>query len=181
MDDEPVERIPKSKAEQMIGVAVILELIGIIPLVHIVIAIGNLVLYPLWFSSLGASYFKDPKDLKMFWWTLVTFLIGLIPVIGEILPELTTGVVRNVLYVQAQDRKAIKEWRERKAKEAVDQKRAATERYRLLKARNESGNGSGESEEGGQAPETLGRIGPGSVAANAKPAPNRVDSIRRAA
>jgi hypothetical protein len=90
----------------MISTAVVLDIIGIIPVAHWVVDIGYVIIFPLWFSSSGASYFKgmDKSSLK---WTIFTFLLELIPVLADVLPALTVSIIRNVWHVQNQDKKAM--------------------------------------------------------------------------
>jgi|GEM_PF-6474910 len=97
------ERIPIEKAVLMVGTAALFDFIGLIPLVNIATSMANLLLFPFWFYLSGASYTKKPS---MLWWTLITSAIGLIPVVSTFLPELTLGVLRNVLYVRREDRRA---------------------------------------------------------------------------
>ncbi len=104
----PKERISKEKGWMMIGTAVLFDVIGLIPFVNIAADIAYLMLFPAWFYMLGASFVKKPS---MLWWTIATSAVGFIPVISTFLPELTVGVVRNVLYVQREDRRAIAAYR----------------------------------------------------------------------
>ena len=99
--DEPTERISKSKGWLMIGVAILFDLIGFVPFLNIATAIANLMLFPIWFHLLGASYIKNRRMLG---WTVVTSAIGLIPFVSSVLPELTLGVVRNVRFIQKEDK-----------------------------------------------------------------------------
>lgn len=113
----PVERISKTTGWLMIGTAILFDVIGLIPLINIAPAIANFVLFPIWFYTRGVTYTKNKSVL---WWTAVTSVIGLVPFLSSVLPELTTGVVRNVLHVRKQDKKAVKDY-----ENYVDQKRRA--------------------------------------------------------
>jgi len=144
----------------MIGTAVLLDLIGIIPGVHWVVDFGYIVIFPLWFGISDASFVKgvNRSSLK---WTIVTFIIEFIPAVADVLPAMTVSVIRNVWFVQSQDKKAIKDWE----KAIAEQRSNTLERNRRRYAGEETPQRQRSIPEGG----VVKRIG------------NKVDSTRKAA
>lgn len=139
MEEAPEPRISKSTGYLMIGTAIVLDLIGIIPVAHWVVDAAWVIIFPLWFGAHNASFFKG-KDKSSLVWMGVTFLLELIPVLADFLPGLSLTVVRNVLHVQKQDKKALAEWQNQQENQNVERQKAATERYRQFQAQKEGQN-----------------------------------------
>jgi|CXWK01.1.fsa_nt_gi hypothetical protein len=139
MEQAPEPRISKSTGYLMIGTAIVLDLIGIIPVAHWIVDAAWVIIFPLWFGVHNASFFKG-KDKSSLVWMGVTFLLELIPVLADFLPGLSLTVVRNVLHVQKQDKKAFAEWQNQQENQNVERQKAATERYRQFQAQKEEQN-----------------------------------------
>ncbi len=101
---EPKERIPKSTGWVMIGTAIFLDLLNIIPGLNIIVDVAYIMLFPAWFYLRGASFTKNPAMLKT---TVIAFIIGFIPFLSSIIPELSGSVIKNVRFVQDEDRRMI--------------------------------------------------------------------------
>jgi len=100
MDFEQRNRIPASTARAMLAIALVFDLIGVIPLVNILSTIATWIIFPVWFWRRGAKFTKSPK---MIGYSAVSFVVGLIPLINKILPELFLGVYMNIRLIKKED------------------------------------------------------------------------------
>ncbi len=109
--DGPKHRIPEAVMWQMIGTAVLLDIISIIPAVQWVSDLGQALIFTFWFGIRGASFFSK-KNYGMLKAEIVVIILEAIPIVGDVLPSITVMVIRNVLFVRKQDKKAIADYQE---------------------------------------------------------------------
>ena len=97
------QRIDNVTAGLMITVAVIFDILSLIPLLNILVDIIAWLIFGLWFTLRGIS-FLNPRRFATF---AVSFIVGLIPILS-ILPELTLAIIATILMVKSEDRLGIK-------------------------------------------------------------------------
>jgi hypothetical protein len=113
-------RIGKIQATLMYAVAIIFDLIGIIPLVASAISILSFALYWAWFGINGASYIKKPIRIVR---AALLGLFGFIPIIGSLPLEHIATVFLNLRDVRKEDRLFNENLRKRYASEIEEAKR----------------------------------------------------------
>jgi len=87
----------------MVAIAIIFDLISLIPFVNIVSELIAYAIFGLWFYLLGVG-FMNPKRFAV---AAVSAIIGFIPFLS-MLPELTVAVIVVILMVKSEDRLGIK-------------------------------------------------------------------------
>lgn len=97
-------KISDTTAALMIGTAVILDLISIIPVVGQAFAsVGSFVIFLIWFLILGLPLVTPKKLLT----TLSAYIIEFIPAISA-LPAITVGVILMIVLTRAEEKTGIK-------------------------------------------------------------------------
>ncbi len=82
----------------MICTAAVLDLISLIPIVNIVVDVLAWLIFFFWFRELGFPFTKNNKLMGS---VVVSFIIGFIPILS-ILPEITLGVLLNILIINGE-------------------------------------------------------------------------------
>lgn len=104
----------------MIGTAIFLDLISIIPAANWVSTVANIFIFPFWFILRGVVFFKNPKILKR---SLLVVALEAIPFVS-IVPAISAGVFQTVSSVQKEDQAAITAWENAQTEQQMNNQRA---------------------------------------------------------
>ena len=104
MENEPrPQRINNITAGFMIAVAIVFDLISIIPFINILVDIVAWLVFGFWFALLGVGFINPRRFAVM----ATSFIVGAIPVVST-LPELTVAIIVTILMVKSEDKLGIK-------------------------------------------------------------------------
>jgi hypothetical protein len=99
---EERNRIPRWLGWIIYGIAISLDVLGIIPVVHFAVPILSLAIIGGIFAIRGAGYFKKPKRLII---AASTAIVGFIPLIGSLPIEQIANAFLNIRDVRKEDKK----------------------------------------------------------------------------
>jgi hypothetical protein len=99
MSATKTERISNFTAGLMVIVALLFDLVGIIPLVNILSQFTALLIFGLWFFFLGVGFINPQRFAA----ALISTVIELIPFVS-ILPGLTVAVIICIVTVRTEDK-----------------------------------------------------------------------------
>lgn len=108
----------------MIGTAIFLDLISLIPGANWVSTLGSFFIFPLWFLFHGIPFFKNPKNVKR---ALGGTIIEAIPVIS-VIPALSFVIIQTVISYQKEYRQALAAWENAQTEYQTLQRNKITER-----------------------------------------------------
>ncbi len=101
-EDKPQSRIDNITAGFMIAVAIIFDLLSLIPFVNIVVDVAAVLLYGIWFAIKGVGFINPRRFATM----MVTVIIEAIPAIS-FLPGFTIAIIVTILMIKSEDRLGI--------------------------------------------------------------------------
>lgn len=101
--DHKKSRINNFSAGSLILVALLLDLVSLIPVVNIVSSFLAILIFGVWFYILGVGFINP----KRFATAIIALVVEMVPVISW-LPGLTAAVIATVIMVKSEDRLGIK-------------------------------------------------------------------------
>jgi hypothetical protein len=99
MSTTKTQRISNLNAGLMVIVALLFDLVGVVPVLNIVTEFIALLIFGLWFFFLGVG-FMNPRRFAT---VLIATVIELIPIVS-ILPGLTVAVIITIVTVRSEDK-----------------------------------------------------------------------------
>lgn len=102
MDQKP-QRINNFQGASLILVAIILDLLSLIPVVNILVSGLAVLIFGVWFYMLGVG-FINPRRFAA---AAMSFLVEIIPFISW-LPGITVAVITTIIMVKSEDKLGIK-------------------------------------------------------------------------
>jgi len=102
MEEKHKKRIGNLTFGLMVALAIILDIISIIPGANIIVDIVAALVFGLWFMLRGVG-FVNPRRFSV---GIIAIIIELVPFLS-ILPGITAGVVITILSVRTEDRLGI--------------------------------------------------------------------------
>lgn len=103
MPNPKPRRINSLNAGLLIFVAIIFDLLSIIPFLNVITSFVAWLIFLVWFYILGVGFINP----KRFATIAISFIIGVIPILS-ILPELTIAIIATIIMVKSEDRLGIK-------------------------------------------------------------------------